>query len=675
MSDDNHIKQITVNLASNTGPVKHGASGFLYGLGKHEVPSANMLAPLCPQVAAQKPEGGAQHPNGDALNISETFKAAGGKEIEIYLQDLYPAWPYDNLGLEDYLSKVDPIIRQAAAHPNRKLFSYVPFNEPDQIWYNKTDKKPAFLDDWVVVFQRIKSLDPEARLVGPNFARYDSAFYRDFLAFAKEHACLPDVISWHELNDDFFPGWYTRYEDFRTIERGLDLTAREICINEYTRISGDLGIPGQLIQWITRFENSKVDACLAYWTDAGSLNNLVARDNYNKATGAWWLYRWYGGMTGHTVEVTPPDVLAQGLQGLASLDPEKKQARFIFGGASGPVKVVVSGLDSVPYFGSRVHVVVWAIDSTGVAPSDGPTVVLEDNVAAANGQIYILTSRLVETSAYQLVITPFQEQHGAGRANRYEAGDAAVSAGGARIGFVVTARDNGFYQIRLRYSAGPIQGLAGGRIVRLALDGEHLADISLPPTMGWEQWADRSVNAFLTAGINRIEVEAPVSQGRAGVVLDSIELSPAKVPVSIYEAGAANHRLGGTARRIDDPAAPGGSRVTGMGGGPDNTLEFTQINVPNSGSYRMVVHFSNAEFRGGHSYNSQVVDRCAEINANGGTHQTVYFRNTFTWDNYQTRVVDVDLMAGDNTILFSNSASDSQAPNIARIEIAAKILV
>ena len=57
-----------------------------------------------------------------------------------------------------------------------------------------------------------------------------------------------------------------------------------------------MGIPGQLIQWITRFENSKVDACLAYWTDAGSLNNLVTRDNYNKATGAWWLYHWYGAM-------------------------------------------------------------------------------------------------------------------------------------------------------------------------------------------------------------------------------------------------------------------------------------------------------------------------------------------------------------------------------------------
>lgn len=674
MSDDKNTNQITVNLATDTGPVKHGASGFLYGLGKNEVPSANMLAPLCPQVAAQKPEGGAQHPNGDALNVSDTFKAAGGKEIEIYLQDVYPAWPYDNLGLEDYLSKVDPIIRQVLDHPNRKLFSYVPFNEPDQIWYNKEDKMQAFLGDWAVVYQRIKSIDPEARLVGPNFARYDSPSYRDFLAYTKEHGCLPDAISWHELNDDFFSGWYTRYGDFRRIERSLGLPAREICINEYSRISGDLGIPGKLIQWITRLETSKVDGCLAYWTDAGSLNNLVARDNYNKATGAWWLYRWYGGMTGHTVVVIPPEVNAQGLQGLAALDPERKQVRFLFGGASGPVKVMVTGLDSLPYFGERVHVVVWAVDSTGTASSDGPTVVLENNVTSANGQIHILTSQLNETSAYQLVITPTQELRGGWRANRYGASEAAVSGGGARTTFVVTAPDNGFYQVRLRYSAGPIKGLAGGRSVRLALNGENLQDISLPATMGWEQWADKAAHIFLTAGINRITTEA-ASDGRSAVTFDSIEITPIKGQVSVFEVGATNPRLSGTARLVEDPATPGGSYVTGIGGGPGNVLEFNPINVPNSRSYRMVVHFSNAEFRGGHSYNSQVVDRYAEIRVNGGEPQGAYFRNTFASTNYQTRVIDVDLQAGDNVISFSNSTAGAYAPDIAGIEIASKILV
>ena len=36
-------------------------------------------------------------------------------------------------------------------------------------------------------------------------------------------------------------------------------------------------MPGNLVQYVTRFENSKVDGCLAYWTTAGALNDLVTQ--------------------------------------------------------------------------------------------------------------------------------------------------------------------------------------------------------------------------------------------------------------------------------------------------------------------------------------------------------------------------------------------------------------
>ena len=123
------------------------------------------------------------------------------------------------------------------------------------------------------------------------------------------------MISWHELTSSFFAEWTNRYDDCRGIESSLGLPAREICINEYGRNAGDLGVPGKLVQWMARFEASKVDACLAYWTTAGCLDDLVARDEANRATGGWWLYRWYGGLTGHTVQVTPPDAQPKGCTG------------------------------------------------------------------------------------------------------------------------------------------------------------------------------------------------------------------------------------------------------------------------------------------------------------------------------------------------------------------------
>ena len=187
VTDVEHSQELRVDLAARSGPVRHGAAGFLYGLGNDGIPSANVLAPLKPQVAAQKPQGGAQHPNGDALDVAHTYQSAGGREIQIYLQDDYANWPYEKLGMEDYLARVARITREVIDSPARDLFSFVPLNEPDQIWYNKADRRQALLDDFWAITRTIKAVHPAARIVGPNFARYDSAFYREFLAFALKH--------------------------------------------------------------------------------------------------------------------------------------------------------------------------------------------------------------------------------------------------------------------------------------------------------------------------------------------------------------------------------------------------------------------------------------------------------------------------------------------------------
>ena len=658
---------LLIDLATDTGPLKYGAAGFLYGLGNDGIPSANVLAPLKPQVAAQKPEGGLQHPDGDALNVSDTFIAAGGKEIEIYIQDCYASWPYERLGMSDYLVKVESVVRQALAHPNHRLFSFVPFNEPDQIWYNKTDQAALFFADWNTVYHKIKAIHATARLVGPNFASYDSRLYREFLTFARDNACLPDVISWHELGDNFFGGWQTRYADYRSTERSLGIPAREICINEYARITGDLGKPGVLVQWIARFEESKVDACLAYWTDAGSLNNLVTRDNYNKATGAWWLYCWYAGLTGHTLKVTPPEPDREGLQGLATLDPAKKQARILFGGSSGSLHLVMSGFTAAPYFESQVHAVVWETTYTGFAPSGGPRPILEGDFPVVDGQVSIDLENLLEYSAYQVIITPqMNEVLPTIQANWY-ACEYTDSAGD--ITSIVTAQDNGYYQIKLS-----CQTLPEGKTIRLLLNGTDLTEFSAPPNNGGDPGVDVDFTVFLTAGINRIALKTTTGDDSDQLNFALVDITPASGPVSSYEAAAPANTLAGMAAVMEDPAASGGKYVGSIGSGAGNFLQFHDVRVARGGIYRLVVHFANAEFRGGHSYNSQIVDRWAEIRVNGQNPQKVYFRNTFAWNNYQTRVIDVKLAAGRNTIEFANLIKGAYAPNIDRIEIAERLV-
>ncbi|WP_239163273.1 carbohydrate-binding protein [Paractinoplanes rishiriensis] len=684
--------QFAVDLASNTGALRYGATGFLYGLGDEGVPNETMLAALKPQVTAQKAPDGLQHPNGDALKIAPMFKRAGGRDIQIYMQDVYAQWPYENLGINDYLAKVDTITRKVVADPYRSSYVYVPFNEPDLIWYGGNLSR--LLADWRTVYQRIRSIDGNARIAGPNFASYRSGDLRTFLTYARDNNVLPHVMTWHELGNDFFTNWQDHYNDYRSIESSLGVSARPISINEYGRSSGDLGVPGNLVQFVAKFENSKVDGCLAYWTTAGGLNDLVTRNN--QATGGWWLFKWYGDLTGNTVAVTPPSP-GGSLQGLAAVDAAKQQARIILGGnnpGSGTydTNVVVRGLPS--FLAGSVHATVWGVDNTGLNPSAGPYVVRELDVTPSGGQVTVPLTGLKGASAYQVVLTPNKDL-GAVSNSRYEAEYAPV-AGSARITygtntgysgtyfvegygasttastkFVVTAPSDGYYNLGLRYSAGPYTGAPADRSVRVRLNGSDLTTLALPGTADWNTWRTSTTKVFLPAGISRVEVNAYATDDQDAVNVDYLDVAATTGTITAYEADAAGNTLAGTARVESDAGATGGRFVGWIGAGAGNTLRFNNVTVPAAGRYRMVVGYANAEVVGDHQYNNNIVDRHADISVNGGAAKRSVFRNTLSWSTFRTAVVDVDLAAGANTITFGNASAF--APNIDRIQIAAAI--
>jgi hypothetical protein len=689
--------QLVVDLATSTGALRYGATGFLYGLGDEGIPNETMLAALKPQVAAQKAPDGLQHPNGDALKIAPMFKRAGGRDIQIYMQDIYKQWPYENLGIADYLAKVDTMTRKVVADPYRSSYVYVPFNEPDQIWYS--GNLSGLLADWKSVFQKIRSIDSTARIAGPNFSNYRSADLRTFLTFARDNGVLPDVMTWHELGDDFYSSWQDHYNDYRSIESSLGISARPITINEYGRYSGDLGVPGNLVQFVAKFEASKVDGCLAYWTTAGGLNDLVTHNN--QATGGWWLYKWYGELSGNTVAVTPPSA-AGSLQGLAALDPAKKQARVIFGGnnpATGTydTNVVVKGLGSASYLGSTVHATVWGVDTSGLNASSGPYVVKEGDFTASGGQVTVPLTGLKGQSAYQIIVTPNTDLSAISSASRYEAeyarvgGTAKITYGSntgysgtyfvegygasstASTKFVVSVPSDGYYNLGLRYSAGPYSGAPANRSVRLRLNGSDLTDVALPGTVDWNTWKSVTTKVFLPAGISRVEYNAYASDDRDAVNLDYVDVAATSGTITAYEAEASGNTLAGAAAVVSDSAASGGKYVGWVGAGAANTMRFNNVTASTAGRYRMVVGYANGELGdGATNYNSNIVDRYAEISVNGGTAKKVYFRNTLGWSNYWTTVVDVDLAAGANTVTFGNSSS-GYAPNIDRIQIAASI--
>ncbi|HEY0000686.1 MAG TPA: carbohydrate-binding protein, partial [Actinoplanes sp.] len=219
----------------------------------------------------------------------------------------------------------------------------------------------------------------------------------------------------------------------------------------------------------------------------------------------------------------------------------------------------------------------------------------------------------------------------------------------------------------------PYPGAPADRSVRLRLGGADLTDLALPGTADWNTWRTATTKVFLPAGISRIEANAYATDDRDAVNLDYLEVAATAGTVTAYEAEAAGNTRAGAAVVVADAAASGGNYVGWVGAGAANTLRFNGVTVPAAGRYRMVVSYANGELgAGADNYNSNIVDRYAEISVNGGAAKKVFFRNTLGWSIYRTTVIDVDLVAGANTITFANSSA-GYAPNIDRIQIAAPV--
>jgi hypothetical protein len=167
-----------------------------------------------------------QHPTGDADRVAPEFFGAGGELIFVNMQDIYQDLPYRDCGIDDYLTKM------IASADGR--FAFIPFNEPDSIWYDlKTAdadqyiaNRDRFLADWMTACQAIRH--EGALIVGPNEAYYDDRFMPDFLAYAKANDVLPDIVSWHELRPTW-PTGISRATTLTTQFKTICRTARGGC--------------------------------------------------------------------------------------------------------------------------------------------------------------------------------------------------------------------------------------------------------------------------------------------------------------------------------------------------------------------------------------------------------------------------------------------------------------
>ncbi|QUC63580.1 Ig-like domain-containing protein [Streptomyces sp. A2-16] len=451
---------LTVDLGSDTGAFHGGASGTLYGVYGPDVPTNNLIEGMGLRTVSTKAQDGPQHPGADALDVVRPLADSTDGDVYIYMTDIHRGFPYEwpgdtpaeklRLYEEKIAKQVDQVLQLPKQYQDNIVF--VPFNEPEgnmfgtgQWSYDKvswlSDPKDYFAA-WDSAYRLIKGRMPEARIAGPNTSvLYDQV--KGFLTHALAANTLPDVITWHELSHpEAVRASVAKYRVWeKELFRGTDRegTQLPVNINEYA-FNYHTSVPGQMIQWVSAIEESKVDADIAYWNIDGNLSDSAVQSN--RGNGQWWLLNSYASMTGHTVSVTPPfPGQNYTMQGVATLDEKKKQARLLFGGSTGKGHITFAGVPK-KLFGRNVHAWVREIEWSGqVGDNSGPKLLTETNLKVADdGTVTVdfgdgTLPRLKESSAYEIVLSP------AGKAAKtqsppvrwqgsYEAEDAAHTGSG-----------------------------------------------------------------------------------------------------------------------------------------------------------------------------------------------------------------------------------------------------
>ena len=410
---------LTVDAGSVTGQMTHKATGFLYGFAEPDVPSENTLSAIGVYTAVAKPQAGLQHPMGDVTQVYETFFNAGGEYLQVYCQDKIDTWYYQPPagGLSAYYDMLREIvtdINNAVDEEYRSRIVYYPFNEPDgggvnTGWFSNSGFSAEYNEAFKTSYDIIKSINPEAKVGGPNFQGYtdnNANQMETFLTFCRDNGCLPDVISWHELGEietglDSFTGHYAQY---RALEQSLGIDPIEICITEYGAKSSN-AMTSNSLKWISVFEATDTAGCRAYWRTANNMNDLTG--DYNSPNADWWVYKWYAEMLGDELSVTSSN--AGVLRGVASWDAEDSALDVIYAGANSDgdeTCVAINNLNAVFGGVSQVHMRVESVDFVGLTGEMLEPVLLYDGDMPVTDGTVTWQDGVTTSGAYKITLTP-----------------------------------------------------------------------------------------------------------------------------------------------------------------------------------------------------------------------------------------------------------------------------
>lgn len=397
-------EKVLIDCTKRLGESTARGIGFLFGVTATE-PSEQLFEALKPKLVRHRAmtNGGASWGEGTGFP-SEVFMkrvAQAGARSQIILSDEYCwsygyhakwGWPgdvaHDGIGTFDLLDRTIDAIYQQSVDKGYQI-EWDIWNEPDyETFWGRGQEQ--YLRTWKHAYDRIRKLDPKAVTVGPSNAFFakdgvQGAFIKQFLTFCKKNNCLPDVLSWHEM--DNFRDLPRQIELVRVFMKQNKIKPIPIDINEY--IGEDYTRRPGVYPWFWGvMEVSDIRyAAHACWKDAddkltllnGRLDGLVTDVPYQPLA-QWHVTNAYSQMVGELVSVTNGDAVG----GLACRN-KGDMVRVLLGNSSKTPQHTVLSFKGLRQQGSSV-LVVQRIPDTGWVSVPLPAREQSD-VMVKNGQL------------------------------------------------------------------------------------------------------------------------------------------------------------------------------------------------------------------------------------------------------------------------------------------------
>lgn len=584
-------------------------------------------------------------------------------------------------------------------------------------WYGDLDEEEnmlAFYGDWTAVYSAIRAIDEDAVIAGPGFMRYDGELFREFYALCLEGGNLPDMAVWHELSSDSYYKFEEHYDDYRAAEEELGIEDMPICISEYGQMS-DNGIPGKMLQYISAFESKKVYACIAYWRLADNLGELAA--DSSTPTAAWWVYYWYSQMDGETYSFENMNKVASHVRGIASVQDDGCVLLVGGGSGEIKIKLENLPFEDGAIYASTQYAEYDGLGAECLSPHSGGSVRLtvKDGSAelvissAREDRAYriVLSAQGEEQSAEENARFEAEDasltDSAGGKTSLSEVADVAYAASGDIINIPAentltftcdsSSAKQALLQICYANGYGENGERAGVNGV-VVVNGEEYP-VTFENTLSYSTTTALTMQISLKEGVNVISVRA-----QNAIAADFIDVSGvpeeeyllykadetrymAIVPRDGYysanEGGAGLYGLTENtpgALRLKkgvnilssdgaDYLVPAdGETLTAEGTysgdtqdktyitGKENSLDFA-FSLAEGGLYAVTLTYSNNAEDGNHSYNVELAERYAQIYVNGKFVRTVFFRNTYAWDNFRTVTLYLELESGSNVVSLS----------------------